>query len=140
MYRIGAPDPLEHPQSATGCSGYLPLSQSVRESLVDTGTSGASRVPVQFTASRERNLGTNRKTQLALFVQIEYTTQDSCVFYKSQAVLDSFGGVVLSESEGARIAEKLGDNKLIILQNHGLLYVNPPPLPLQRSAYDHRIG
>ncbi|GAA5993292.1 hypothetical protein JCM10908_001416 [Rhodotorula pacifica] len=52
---------------------------------------------------------------------IEYTTQDSCVFYKSQAVLDSFGGVVLSQSEGARIAEKLGDNKLIILQNHGLL-------------------
>lgn len=49
------------------------------------------------------------------------TTQDSCAFYKSQAVLDSFGGVVLSKSEGARIAEKLGDNKLIVLQNHGLL-------------------
>ncbi|GAA6026510.1 hypothetical protein JCM8202_006245 [Rhodotorula sphaerocarpa] len=51
------------------------------------------------------------------------TTQDSCAFYKSQAVLDSFGGVVLSKSEGARIAEKLGDNKLIVLQNHGLLTV-----------------
>ncbi|GAA5883167.1 hypothetical protein JCM3774_006863 [Rhodotorula dairenensis] len=61
------------------------------------------------------------KAWSTLGLPLEYTTQDSCVFYKSQALLDSFGGVVLSNSEGARIAEKLGDNKLIVLQNHGLL-------------------
>lgn len=60
-------------------------------------------------------------------VQLECTTQDSCSFYGRQAVLDSFGGVVLSKSEGARIAEKLGNGTLIILQNHGLLYVHSQP-------------
>lgn len=59
--------------------------------------------------------------------QLEYTTQDSCAFYGRQSVLDSFGGVVLSKSEGARIAEKLGDGVLVVLQNHGLLCV--PFLP-----------
>lgn len=70
------------------------------------------------------------KAWSTLGLPLEYTTQDSCAFYKSQAVLDSFGGVVLSKSEGGRIAEKLGDNKLIVLQNHGLLYVRArgPPL------------
>jgi len=63
------------------------------------------------------------KAWATLGLPVEMTTQDSCAFYKSQAVLDSFGGVVLSKSEGARIAEKLGDNKLIVLQNHGLLTV-----------------
>ena len=61
------------------------------------------------------------KAWSTLGLPLEYTTQDSCAFYKSQAVLDAFGGVVLSKSEGGRIAEKLGDNKLIVLQNHGLL-------------------
>ncbi|GAA6002809.1 uncharacterized protein JCM10292_001312 [Rhodotorula paludigena] len=63
------------------------------------------------------------KAWSTLGLPLECTTQDSCSFYGRQAVLDSFGGVVLSKSEGARIAEKLGNGTLIILQNHGLLTV-----------------
>lgn len=51
-------------------------------------------------------------------------TQDSLRFYKSHAVYDNFGGVVLDREEGKRIAKALGPNcKAAILQNHGLLTV-----------------
>ncbi|MFT8717923.1 class II aldolase/adducin family protein [Acetobacter sp.] len=50
-------------------------------------------------------------------------TQDSCAFYEDHAVFDPFSGVVLDDSEGDRLAETLGNNKAIILQNHGLLTV-----------------
>jgi ribulose-5-phosphate 4-epimerase/fuculose-1-phosphate aldolase len=50
-------------------------------------------------------------------------TQDACAFYEDHALLDSFTGVVLDTSEGDRIAATLGDNKAVILQNHGLLTV-----------------
>jgi ribulose-5-phosphate 4-epimerase/fuculose-1-phosphate aldolase len=50
-------------------------------------------------------------------------TQDSIRFYKSHAVYDNFGGVVLDREEGKRIANVLGDGKAVILQNHGLLTV-----------------
>ncbi|BGP25553.1 class II aldolase/adducin domain containing protein [Rhodotorula toruloides] len=63
------------------------------------------------------------KAWSTLGLPLEYTTQDSCAFYGRQSVLDSFGGVVLSKSEGARIAEKLGQGVLVVLQNHGLLTV-----------------
>lgn len=55
--------------------------------------------------------------------ELDMMTQDSLRFYKSHAVYDNFGGVVLDREEGRRIAEKLGDGKAIILQNHGLLTV-----------------
>ena len=45
------------------------------------------------------------------------------MFYKKHTVYESFGGVVLEDEEGQRLAEALGDNKAIILQNHGLLTV-----------------
>jgi ribulose-5-phosphate 4-epimerase/fuculose-1-phosphate aldolase len=50
-------------------------------------------------------------------------TQDSCAFYKNHALFDDFRGVVLDTSEGEKLAAALGDNKAIILQNHGLLTV-----------------
>jgi ribulose-5-phosphate 4-epimerase/fuculose-1-phosphate aldolase len=50
-------------------------------------------------------------------------TQDSLRFYKSHAVYEQFGGVVLDREEGRRIAKCLGMRKAIILQNHGLLTV-----------------
>ena len=50
-------------------------------------------------------------------------TQDSLRFYKSHAVYDSFGGIVLDREEGKRIAKALGGGKAVILQNHGLLTV-----------------
>lgn len=50
-------------------------------------------------------------------------TQDSCAFYQDHALFDDFTGVVLDTSEGDRIGEALGDNKAVILKNHGLLTV-----------------
>lgn len=50
-------------------------------------------------------------------------TQDSLRFWKSHAVYDNFGGVVLDREEGKRIAKCLGNGKAAILQNHGLLTV-----------------
>lgn len=42
------------------------------------------------------------------------------MFYKNLAVYEGFGGVVLLEDEGQRIADALGKNALhLILQNHG---------------------
>ncbi|CAK7567022.1 MAG: hypothetical protein SEPTF4163_004980 [Sporothrix epigloea] len=55
---------------------------------------------------------------------LDMLTQDSLRFYKSHAVYDQFGGIVLDKEEGKRIAAALGDtNKAVILQNHGLLTV-----------------
>ncbi|KAI0819495.1 class II aldolase/adducin domain-containing protein [Trametes gibbosa] len=48
-------------------------------------------------------------------------TQDSCAFYDDHAVYNQYGGLVLGEEEGAKIAETLGPRKAAILQNHGLL-------------------
>ena len=50
-------------------------------------------------------------------------TQDSCSFFDDHSLFDDYTGVVLDPAEGARIADALGDNKLVILRNHGLLTV-----------------
>ncbi len=55
--------------------------------------------------------------------ELEMLTQDSLRFYKSHAVYGHFGGVVVDEDEGNRIAGALGSAKAVILQNHGLLTV-----------------
>ncbi|CAK7275435.1 hypothetical protein SEPCBS57363_006679 [Sporothrix epigloea] len=55
---------------------------------------------------------------------LDMYTQDSLRFFKSHAVYEQFGGIVLDKEEGKRIAAALGDtNKAVILQNHGLLTV-----------------
>jgi ribulose-5-phosphate 4-epimerase/fuculose-1-phosphate aldolase len=50
-------------------------------------------------------------------------TQDSCAFYNDHSVFDDYTGVVLDTQEGQRIARSLGNNKAVILRNHGLLTV-----------------
>lgn len=50
-------------------------------------------------------------------------TQDSCAFYNDHILFDVFNGVVLDTSEGDLLAERLGNKKAAILQNHGLLTV-----------------
>jgi ribulose-5-phosphate 4-epimerase/fuculose-1-phosphate aldolase len=50
-------------------------------------------------------------------------TQDACAFYDDHGVFEDFTGVVWDIEEGKRIAHALGDNKAVILQNHGLLTV-----------------
>ncbi|CCH41903.1 hypothetical protein BN7_1442 [Wickerhamomyces ciferrii] len=52
---------------------------------------------------------------------LEMLNQDSTLFYKSHTVYNTFGGVVFENEEGKRLAKALGDNRCIILQNHGLL-------------------
>lgn len=56
---------------------------------------------------------------------LEMINQDSCVFYgKAQVVYKDFGGVVLDENEGRRLADALGEEgKVMTLANHGLLTV-----------------
>jgi len=50
-------------------------------------------------------------------------TQDSCAFYQDHILFDVFNGVVLDMSEGELLAERLGNKKAAILQNHGLITV-----------------
>ena len=50
-------------------------------------------------------------------------TQDSCAFYGDHAVFDDYTGLVLDVEEGKRIAHVLGDNKAVVLRNHGLMTV-----------------
>ncbi|WP_250285704.1 class II aldolase/adducin family protein [Frankia sp. CiP1_Cm_nod2] len=50
-------------------------------------------------------------------------TQDALTFYGSHSLYADFNGVVLDKAEGRNIAEALGPNKLVILQNHGFLTV-----------------
>jgi ribulose-5-phosphate 4-epimerase/fuculose-1-phosphate aldolase len=50
-------------------------------------------------------------------------TQDACAFFEDHALFDDFTGVVLDVDEGKRIGAALGDNKAVILRNHGLLTV-----------------
>src|SRR6185436_19168516 len=50
-------------------------------------------------------------------------TQDACAFYEDHSLFDDYTGVVVDLEEGKRIAHSLGDNKAVILRNHGLLTV-----------------
>ena len=50
-------------------------------------------------------------------------TQDACAFYNDHGLFDDYTGVVLDLEEGKRIAYSLGENKAVILRNHGLLTV-----------------
>jgi ribulose-5-phosphate 4-epimerase/fuculose-1-phosphate aldolase len=54
---------------------------------------------------------------------LDMLNQDVCIFYKAHSVYDDFGGIVLEDEEGGKIAEALGNNKAVILRNHGLLTV-----------------
>jgi ribulose-5-phosphate 4-epimerase/fuculose-1-phosphate aldolase len=49
--------------------------------------------------------------------------QDACSFYQDHTIFEDYSGVVLDPKEGQKIAKTLGQNKAIILRNHGLLTV-----------------
>ncbi|HVV75940.1 MAG TPA: class II aldolase/adducin family protein [Mycobacteriales bacterium] len=57
----------------------------------------------------------------ALGELLEPITQDVCAFYDDHALFDDYTGVVTDLEEGKRIAQALGENKAVILRNHGLL-------------------
>ena len=52
-------------------------------------------------------------------------SQDACAFYESQGIYEDFSGVVEEVNEGDEIAKALGDKKVAILQNHGILTTGP---------------
>jgi ribulose-5-phosphate 4-epimerase/fuculose-1-phosphate aldolase len=55
--------------------------------------------------------------------KLDPISQDVCAFYDDHELFDDYTGVVLDTEEGKRIAHALGDNKAVILRNHGLLTV-----------------
>jgi ribulose-5-phosphate 4-epimerase/fuculose-1-phosphate aldolase len=59
----------------------------------------------------------------SLGTPLEPITQDVCAFYQDHAVFNDYTGVVNDVEEAKRIAHALGDNKAVILRNHGLLTV-----------------
>jgi ribulose-5-phosphate 4-epimerase/fuculose-1-phosphate aldolase len=63
------------------------------------------------------------KTLSALPQGIEMLTQDACAFFRDFGVFEDFSGVVLSSEEGRKIGLALGQNKAVILRNHGMLTV-----------------
>jgi ribulose-5-phosphate 4-epimerase/fuculose-1-phosphate aldolase len=65
----------------------------------------------------------NGKAWSSLGRLLDPITQDACAFFEDHALFDDFTGVVLELDEGKRIGESLGDNKAVILRNHGLLTV-----------------
>lgn len=55
---------------------------------------------------------------------LDIINQDSCTFWNDHVVYETFGGIVLEQEEGERIAKTLGPKtRSAILQNHGLLTV-----------------
>ena len=65
------------------------------------------------------------KTFSTLGKTLDPISQDACAFYETQAIYKDFSGVVEEVDEGDEIAKALGDKKVIILQNHGILTTGP---------------
>ena len=63
------------------------------------------------------------KTWSTLGRLLDPITQDSCRFYNDHSLFNDYTGEVLDPEEGKRIGKALGQNKAVILQNHGLLTV-----------------
>lgn len=63
------------------------------------------------------------KAYSAFGAPLDMINQDACIFYNAHSVYDDFGGIVLEEEEGIKLANSLGNNKAMILKTHGLLTV-----------------
>ena len=55
--------------------------------------------------------------------ELDMISQDVCYFYKAHSVYRNYGGIAFESDEGTSIARALGDNKAMILVNHGLITV-----------------
>ncbi len=82
----------------------------------------AARPDVVSAAHTHTGFGTPWSATVEPFKPI---SQESCAFVFDQAVFDDEEVEVLSPDGGKRIAAALGENKLAILRNHGLLTVAP---------------
>lgn len=59
----------------------------------------------------------------ALGKKLSPIIQESCAFYKDHILFDEYNGLVLEQTEGEMIAERLGATRAAILQHHGLITV-----------------
>lgn len=59
----------------------------------------------------------------ALGVELRPVVQEACAFFEDQSVYREYNGLALEEEEGHRMAEALGDNRVVLLQNHGVITV-----------------
>lgn len=80
----------------------------------------AARPDVVSAAHTHTQFGTPWSANVAPFRAI---SQEACAFVFDQALFDDEEVEVLSSDGGKRIGAALGDNKLVILRNHGLLTV-----------------
>ena len=55
--------------------------------------------------------------------RLEPVNQNSLMFYGDVAYDEDYGGLADSEEEGARIADALGDKRVLFLANHGVIVV-----------------
>jgi ribulose-5-phosphate 4-epimerase/fuculose-1-phosphate aldolase len=63
------------------------------------------------------------KAWASLGRRLDPITQDACAFFGDHGLLEKYTGVVVETEEGDEIAAALGQQKAVILQNHGLLTV-----------------
>jgi ribulose-5-phosphate 4-epimerase/fuculose-1-phosphate aldolase len=59
----------------------------------------------------------------ALSKTLDPIIQESCAFYQDHVLFDEYRGLVLEQTEGERIAARLGQQRAAILRHHGLLTV-----------------
>ena len=65
------------------------------------------------------------RTFSTLGKRLDPISQDACAFYENQGIYEDFSGVVEEVNEGDEIAKAIGDKKVGILQNHGILTTGP---------------
>ncbi|MDN5855954.1 MAG: class II aldolase/adducin family protein, partial [Actinomycetia bacterium] len=74
----------------------------------------------------------NGRALAALGVPLRPVVQEACAFFEDQAVYDEYNGLALEEEEGVRMAERLGDRRAVVLQNHGIITVGGS---IEEAAY-----
>src|SRR5690242_2282261 len=82
---------------------------------------GHAARPDVFAAARSHS--TFGRALSTLAEPSEPITQGVCAFYDDHALFNDYTGVVNDVEEAKRIARALGENKAVILRNHGLLTV-----------------
>ncbi|WP_329062793.1 class II aldolase/adducin family protein [Amycolatopsis sp. NBC_01480] len=68
----------------------------------------------------------------ALGTPLRPVVQEACAFYDDQSVYTDYNGLALEEEEGHRMAEALGGNRAVVLQNHGVITVGQS---IEEAAY-----
>lgn len=68
----------------------------------------------------------------ALGAPLRPVVQEACAFYDDQSLYTEYNGLALEEEEGRRMAEALGGNRAVVMQNHGVITVGQS---IEEAAY-----